>query len=70
MSVVPKRLIKAGFLGLSSCQIGSNVNEKTKGLNSMYMFQAQTKHNEMSNLLPEKTLNAHHLLTLLTSQAN
>ena len=34
------------------------------------MFQAQMKHNEITNILPDKILNEHHPLTLLASQAN
>ena len=62
--------MKASFLGLSSCQIGSNINENTKGSHSTSMFQAQMKCNEIANLFPDKTLNKHRPLTLLAPQAN
>ena len=57
ISVTLKRLMKAAFLGLLSCQIGSNVNESTEGLHSISMFQAQMKCNEITNLLSDETLN-------------
>ena len=39
ISVTPKRLMKASFVGLLSCQIGSNINENTIGSHSMPMFK-------------------------------
>ena len=62
--------MKAALLGLLSCQIGSNINENTKVLHLTSTFQAQMKHNEVTNPFLDKTLNEHNPLTLLASQAN